>query len=82
MHQNENDDIVKAFVFNVVEKIKMNLQDDGVCFVIIPPGEFKFQLIGANSMGPIILNESPTSSPEKPEAATNNTYVFAYAIIR
>lgn len=82
MNQNENDEIVKKFVFNVIDKIKRNLQNDGVCFVIIPPGELKFQLIGANAGGPIILNESPTSSPEKPEPASNNSYIFAYAIIR
>ena len=82
MHQNENDDIVKKFVFNVIDKIKRNLQDDGVCFVIIPPGEMKFTLVGANAGGPVLLNESPTSTPDKPSLPTNSSYIFAYAIIK
>ena len=70
MQQNEYDDIVKKFVFNVVEKIKMNLQDDGVCFVIIPPGELKVKLTTGNVGGPVILDGS------------NKNYVFTWAIIR
>lgn len=70
MNQNEYDDIVKKFVYNVVEKIKMNIQDDGVCFVIIPPGELKVKLIGANAGGPIVLD------------GINMNYVFTWAIIR
>lgn len=75
----ENDEIVKKFVYNVINRIKMNIQDDGVCFVIIPPGEMKFQLVGANAMGPIILNESPADSSKSP---SNNNFVFVWAIIR
>lgn len=67
---NEYDDIVKKFVMNVVDKIKRGLQDDGVCFVAIPPGELKFKLIGGNAGGPILLN------------GENKNYVFTYAIIR
>ena len=75
----ENDEIVKKFVYNVINRIKMNIQDDGVCFVIIPPGEMKFQLAGANAGGPIILNESPADSSKSP---SNNNFVFVWAIIR
>lgn len=67
---NENDDIVKEFVYNVVNRIKMNIQDDGVCFVAIPPGELDLQLMGGNGGGPIVLK------------GTNKNYVFTYAIIR
>lgn len=79
MNQSDNDDIVKKFVVNVIDKIKINLHDDGVCFIIIPPGELKFQLVGANAGGPILLNESPSDSKEAP---SNNNFVFAWAIIR
>ena len=82
MKQTENDDIVRKFVFNVIDKIKKNMQDDGVCFVIIPPGEMKFTLVGANAGGPVILNENPTSTPDNPKPSTNNSYIFAYAIIK
>lgn len=75
----EFDDVVKKFVYNVVDKIKRNIQDDGVCFVAIPPGEMKFTLIGGNEGGPIVLNESPEDSKK---LASNNTYIFAWAIIR
>ena len=70
MQQNEYDDIVKKFVYNVVEKIKMNIQDDGVCFVIIPPGELNLKLTGGNAGGPVVLE------------GTNINYVFTWAIIR
>ena len=70
MHQNENDEIVKKFVFNVVDKIKKNIQEDGVVFVSIPPGELKLQLNGANGGGPVVLTGS------------NKNFVFAWAIIR
>ena len=70
MHLEDNDEIVNQFVFNVVDKIKQNIHDDGVCFVIIPPGELKFQLAGANEGGPMILD------------GKNINYVFTYAIIR
>ena len=70
MDQNENDEILKKFIYNLIDKIKKNIQDDGVCFVIIPPLELKFNLTGANAGGPIVLQGS------------NNNYVFTYAIIR
>lgn len=70
MEQNENDDVVKKFIFNVVEKIKLNFQDDAVCFIAIPPGELRFKLMSANGGGPIVLD------------GTNNSYVFMWAIIR
>ena len=70
MNENENDEIVKQFVYNVIEKIKNNLHDDGVCFVVIPPGELRVQLTGGNAGGPISLD------------GQNKNYVFAYAIIR
>lgn len=69
VHQ-DYDDIVTEFVYNVVDKIKTNLQDDGVCFVAIPPGELKVKLTGGNEGGPIVLDGS------------NKNYVFTYAIIR
>ena len=67
---NENDEIVKGFVYNLINRIKMNIQDDGVCFVAIPPGELDLQLTGGNAGGPLILK------------GTNKNYVFTYAIIR
>lgn len=70
MQENDNDEIVKQFVFNVIDKIKRNIQDDGVCFVAIPPGEIKFELLGSNAGGPIIFDGS------------NKNYVFTWAIIR
>ena len=70
MQDNDNDEIVKQFVFNVVDKIKRNIQDDGVCFVAIPPGELRVQLVGGNAGGPITL------------LGSNKNYVFAWAIIR
>ena len=70
MYQNEYDDVVKGFVYNLVDKIKKNMQDDGVCFVVIPPNELDLQLAGANVGGPIILN------------GTNKNFVFTFAIIR
>lgn len=48
----------------------MNIQDDGVCFVAIPPGELKFQLVGGNAGGPLVLD------------GQNINYVFTWAIIR
>lgn len=79
MNLESNDDIVKAFVYNVVDKFKQNLQDDSVCFIAIPPGELKFELIGGNAGGPIVLNENPANSNEAP---SNATFVFALGIIR
>lgn len=67
---NENDGIVKEFVYNVVNRIKMNLQDDGVCFIAIPPKELDLRLMGGNGGGPIILE------------GTNKNFIFTYAIIR
>lgn len=77
--QEEYDDVLKEFVFNLINRIKMNIQDDGVCFVIIPPGEMKFQLMGANAGGPIVLSESPQDTQQIP---SNNNFIFAWAIIR
>lgn len=68
--QNENDEIVKQFVFNVIDKIKQNIHDDGVCFVIIPPGELRVELSGGNAGGPVVLDGS------------NTNFVFAWGIIR
>lgn len=70
MQQNENDEIVKKFVFNVVDRIKRNIQDDGVCFVAIPPYGLSLKLVGGNAGGPIILEGG------------NTNYVFTWAIIR
>lgn len=67
---NENDEIVKAFVYNIVERIKQNIQDDGVCFVAIPPGGINLSLSGGNAGGPVSLTGS------------NVNYVFTWAIIR
>lgn len=67
---NENDEIVKAFVYNVVQRIKQNIQDDGVCFVAIPPGGINLSLAGGNAGGPVSLTGS------------NVNYVFTWAIIR
>ena len=68
--QEEYDDVVKEFVFNVVNRIKMNIQDDGVCFIIIPPNELKVQLVGGNAGGPILLDGS------------NIGYAYMWGIIR
>ena len=68
--QEDNDEIVKEFTFNLINRIKMNIQDDGVCFVAIPPGELKFQLVGGNAGGPLVLD------------GQNINYVFTWAIIR
>ena len=68
--QNENDEIVKQFVFNVIDRIKQNIHDDGVCFVIIPPGELRVELSGGNAGGPVVLDGS------------NTNFVFAWGIIR
>ena len=65
-----NDEIVKEFTFNLINRIKMNIQDDGVCFVAIPPGELKFQLVVGNAGGPLVLD------------GQNINYVFTWAIIR
>lgn len=79
MNQNENDEIVKKFVYNVIDKIKMNLQDDGVCLIAIPPGALKFKLIGANAGGPILLTEDPKDSNKTP---SNRNFTFMWGIIR
>ena len=68
--QNENDEIVKQFVFNVIDRIKQNIHDDGVCFIIIPPGELQLQLNGANALGPVVATGS------------NTNFVLAWGIIR
>lgn len=68
--QNENDDILKAFIYNVINRLKLNIQDDGVIFVAFKPGALQVQLNGGNAGGPIVLTGS------------NKNYVFAWAIIR
>lgn len=68
--ENENDEIVKNFVFNVVDMIKKNIQDDGVCFITIPPNQLMCQLTGGNAGGPLVLTGS------------NKNYVFVWGIIR
>ena len=68
--QKEYDDIVKAFVYNLVDRIKENIHEDGVCFVAIPPNQLQLQLVGGNAGGPVVLN------------GTNKNYVFTWAIIR
>lgn len=65
-----NDEIVKEFTFNLINRIKLNIQDDGVCFVAIPPGELKFKLVSGNAGGPLVLD------------GQNVNYVFTWAIIR
>lgn len=79
MNQNENDEIVKKFVYNVIDKIKTNLQDDGVCLIAIPPGALRFNLIGANALGPVVLNEDPKDSNQTP---SNISFIFVWGIIR
>ena len=66
----ENDEIVKEFTYNLINRIKLNIQDDGVCFIAIPPGGLQLQLNGGNAGGPVILTGS------------NQNYVFTYGIIR
>ena len=68
--QEENEEIVKEFTFNLINRIKENIHDDGVCFVIIPPGSAQFQLNGGNAGGPAVLTGS------------NTNYAFCWAIIR
>ena len=70
MNQNENDEIVKKFVFNVINRIKENLHDDGVCLVVIKPNELQFQLTGGNAGGPVEA------------VGTNINPVLTWAIIR
>lgn len=83
MHEVEGNDachnVVKQFVYNVVDKFKQVLHDDAVCFIIIPPGEMKYELIGANAMGPIIFKKDE-SSPDG--SLSNKDYIFAWGIIR
>lgn len=66
----DNDEIVKEFTYYLINRIKLNIQDDGVCFIIIPPNRLQLQLIGANAGGPAVLMGS------------NKNFVFAYGIIR
>jgi hypothetical protein len=66
----DNDEIVKEFTYNLINRIKLNIQDDGVCFIAIPPGGLRLQLNGANALGPAVLTGS------------NKNYVFTYGIIR
>lgn len=66
----ENDEVVKGVVYNLLNRIKLNIHDDGVCFVIIPPGNLQVQLNSGNALGPLVL------------LGSNINYVFAWAIIR
>ena len=66
----EYDEIVKKFVYNILNRFKLNLQDKSVCFIIIPPGELILSLTSGNVGGPLVLN------------GTNLNYVFAWGIIR
>ena len=70
MNQNENDEIVKKFVFNVINRIKENLHDDGASLVVIKPNELQFQLTGGNAGGPVEA------------VGTNINPVLTWAIIR
>ena len=65
-----NAEVLKKFIYNVADVIKMNIHDDSVCFIAIPPNELRLQLTGSNALGPAILT------------GTNINYVFVWAIIR
>lgn len=67
---NFEDDTLKRFIFNYVETLKTNMQDDGVCNIVFPPGSILFQLSSANAGGPVTL------------IGTNNNFVLAWGIIR
>jgi len=66
----DNDEIVKEFTYNLINRIKLNIQDDGVCFIAIPPGGLQLQLNGGNAGGAVVLTGS------------NQNYVFTYGIIK
>ena len=68
--QEDNDEVVKEFTYNLIDHIKQNIQDDSVCFVAIPPNELMVNLNGANAGGPVVL------------VGSNINYVFVWAIIR
>lgn len=68
--ENNGDDILKRFIFNFVETLKTNMQDDGVCNIAFPPGSFLFRLEGVNGGGPVVL------------IGTNKNYVLGWGIIR
>ena len=72
------DDVLKGFIYNVSDVIKKNIQDDGVCFVVIPPGELKLVLTGGNAGGPITF----TDIADQQKVPSNNNFIFALAIIR
>ena len=55
MRETDNDEIVKSFTYNMVNKIKENIQEDGVAFIAIKPNDIQFQLTGGNAGGPITL---------------------------
>lgn len=74
-----NDEILKKFIFNVVDKIKLGLHADAVCMMAIPPGEIQYVLTGGNPMGPIIFNQDPENEEKTP---SNKEFVFVFGIIR
>ena len=81
MHQNENDEILKKFVMNVVDKLKNNLHDDAACWVVIPPGALKFILTGSNAMGPVVFRDAKNPDPYD-LTISNGHFIIAYGIIR
>lgn len=79
MNTNENDDIIKKFVYNVIDKIKLNLQADAVCMIAIPPGGIEYILTGGNVLGPIVFSQD-SEDPKSP--LTNKDFIFVWGIIR
>ncbi len=79
MNESEFDDVLKKFIYNLVDKIKLGIQDDAVCLIVIPPGELKYTLTGGNVFGPVILNENPMDATKLP---SNPNYVVCWGIIR
>lgn len=48
------DNVVNAFVYNVVEKVVDTLKDDSMVECVIPSGSIVVQANGANAGGPIV----------------------------
>ena len=69
MRETDNDEIVKSFTYNMVNKIKENIQEDGVAFIAIKPNDIQFQLTGGNAGGPITL------------VGSNKNFVFVWGIL-